>query len=426
VGLIKQSKSLNVEVANFADAANTILVHSDVSTPAWVTVTNLTLPGNSTNLLAITVDLDFFGGVLGEHVELVTLAWSDLVGNVFPFELELDITISSIYVTPDAFSFFTDGIDLVPADASRTFQVFNTLCENAASIRIQNYTRTGDPIPPWFEFETIDPFTVFLLEPQRGLPFSASFGFNPNALVLAPTPAGIDVPSAEVFSFQLVVDIELIGLNVTITNYVEISFGWHRACPVGTFSRALTGDDGSGCDQCIANFYSAQPGSTICTVCPEDFPRTAHPGSANSSSCVTDKRFFEFNGTSVSCPSFANCDMVGMTLETLQLKQGNWRASSKSTDLLECPVKDYCVGGVQSDLCAEGHEGAFCFACVPGKVKRSELSVNDTVVRFCTDCDAVTQAADESRIVGIFFALSLALAVFIFAICTCACPLVPS
>ena len=53
----------------------------------------------------------------------------------------------------------------------------------------------------------------------------------------------------------------------------------------------------------------------------------------------------------------------GMTLETLDLMSGFFRASSKSREVLECHREEACMGGSNvSGYCAEGYTGP-CEEC---------------------------------------------------------------
>ena len=50
--------------------------------------------------------------------------------------------------------------------------------------------------------------------------------------------------------------------------------------------------------------------------------------------------------------------MTGMTLETLNLMSGFYRASNKSREILECHREDACLGGSKADTyCAKGYTG---------------------------------------------------------------------
>jgi hypothetical protein len=66
----------------------------------------------------------------------------------------------------------------------------------------------------------------------------------------------------------------------------------------------------------------------------------------------------------VKCPAETVCD-GSSKLNSLDIKPGHWRISSESTVVLECPVKEACVGGSNADnYCEEGYEGWLpCLTC---------------------------------------------------------------
>lgn len=86
--------------------------------------------------------------------------------------------------------------------------------------------------------------------------------------------------------------------------------------------------------------------STVCVGCP---------------SC-TEGCTIKDEGLVPTCTSaYANSASAGVnvTLETLQIDPGYWRATSTSRDILACYHADACLGGVTgaSGFCREGYEG---------------------------------------------------------------------
>lgn len=55
----------------------------------------------------------------------------------------------------------------------------------------------------------------------------------------------------------------------------------------------------------------------------------------------------------------SNSSGGNVTLETISIQPGYWRATVSSTDILECYNGDACLGGVSGtdDYCLEGYEG---------------------------------------------------------------------
>ncbi|CAN0193529.1 unnamed protein product, partial [Ascophyllum nodosum] len=57
----------------------------------------------------------------------------------------------------------------------------------------------------------------------------------------------------------------------------------------------------------------------------------------------------------------------GMTIETLSLTSGFYRASYQSREVLKCHRKEACMGGSDaSRYCAKGYAGPYCAACAEG------------------------------------------------------------
>jgi hypothetical protein len=84
--------------------------------------------------------------------------------------------------------------------------------------------------------------------------------------------------------------------------------------------------------------------------------------------------FENAKGVCASCGDFAfppRCQSPGVTLETLDLSPGTWRATFNSTVIRACVRSSGCMGGpgnatsANSDsYCSTGHTGPLCSACV--------------------------------------------------------------
>ncbi|CAN0334630.1 unnamed protein product, partial [Scytosiphon promiscuus] len=57
-----------------------------------------------------------------------------------------------------------------------------------------------------------------------------------------------------------------------------------------------------------------------------------------------------------------------ITLETLSIRSGYWRAVPSSDVILACHNPSACVGGQTgaADFCAVGYEGPYCAVCSEG------------------------------------------------------------
>jgi len=95
----------------------------------------------------------------------------------------------------------------------------------------------------------------------------------------------------------------------------------------------------------------------------------------------------------VVCPDFSDgCSNPGTTKENLALKSGYWRVSSTSLNIFECPIKEYCLGGLIYEQCPEYHYGVFCLKCNNNTAKRKDGN------SFCEICDDKSIEQDKSRI----------------------------
>ncbi|CAN0428572.1 unnamed protein product [Ascophyllum nodosum] len=70
----------------------------------------------------------------------------------------------------------------------------------------------------------------------------------------------------------------------------------------------------------------------------------------------------------------------GGTIEELAIDAGFWRATSDSTNILECYYAKACKGGVTGDpgYCTQGYEGAYCSVC--------SKDYSPGLGRTCTKC----------------------------------------
>ena len=140
------------------------------------------------------------------------------------------------------------------------------------------------------------------------------------------------------------------------------------------------------CERCIAPFNSVG-GDKKCTIC--------EPG-----------YFMNSDDQCTSCPEGTTCDGL-TTIKDIDLKKGYWRISGESTEALECPLDQGCVGGQDpTDYCREGYEGVLCAKC--NEEFYFSKDTND-----CIDCGApgVTTAVERVRA-----SIVLSLVFFVFVI----------
>ncbi|CAN0093617.1 unnamed protein product [Ectocarpus sp. 4 AP-2014] len=140
------------------------------------------------------------------------------------------------------------------------------------------------------------------------------------------------------------------GLAVAVVGSASIagsSFnGNELICASGSYREDVTEDQGE----------STARYEIVCLDC---------PGFEECSNCTIER-----GGVTPACASplehtAANED--GVTLETLTIAGGYWRATSDSTNILDCYHADACLGGKtgSDSYCAPGYGGPYCSVCEP-------------------------------------------------------------
>ncbi|CAM9385517.1 unnamed protein product [Laminaria digitata] len=101
----------------------------------------------------------------------------------------------------------------------------------------------------------------------------------------------------------------------------------------------------------------------------------------------------------------SSADTVGVSLETLSIDEGYWRATNESDSILACYNADACSGGQtgSDSYCAPGYKGPYCAVC--------EATYSSSLAHTCTRCSS-------SRRQGLMAATVIAAIVAIFAIVT--------
>ena len=153
-------------------------------------------------------------------------------------------------------------------------------------------------------------------------------------------------------------------------SFCTVGSGAPTACPAGSYGdrAGLASEDGClpcapghWCAQGVANpcgsntYNPRQRGDslTYCLPCPD--ASVSAPGSTGPEDCLCAVSYFAANTTEVGepvchpCPVGSTCDEPGVTLTSLPVLEGYYRASGASDDLRRCP--DYgsgssCIGGV--------------------------------------------------------------------------------
>lgn len=112
-----------------------------------------------------------------------------------------------------------------------------------------------------------------------------------------------------------------------------------RSCIVGEIAEKLSTGN-VVCTKCSEGFYSLLVGASKCIACPDN----------------------------ADCPGGNELD----------LDKGYWRVDEHSDDVLKCPQKIACRGGLDvKDQCRSGHEGKYCSVCQDGYVHSAEGSCSE-------------------------------------------------
>ena len=135
------------------------------------------------------------------------------------------------------------------------------------------------------------------------------------------------------------------------------------SCAPGTYSyRAMT-----SCLTCEGGKFSNKTGSDRCDVCNDLDGFTSLPG-ATACSCVVGK-YLSDQGTCVPCKEGMECAELGSEAQSLNLTAGFYRPSLATVEVVECPVKAACIGGLgvaANNSCRAGNEGVLCAVCTAG------------------------------------------------------------
>ncbi|CAN0016960.1 unnamed protein product [Ectocarpus fasciculatus] len=97
-----------------------------------------------------------------------------------------------------------------------------------------------------------------------------------------------------------------------------------------------------------------------------------------------------------------SADEDGLTLETLNIDEGYWRATTESVIILACYNADACAGGKTGadSFCASGYQGPYCAVC--------ETDYSPSLAHICPHCSS-------SRRQGLMVIAAIAVIVTVFA-----------
>ncbi|GBG26329.1 Hypothetical Protein FCC1311_025502 [Hondaea fermentalgiana] len=190
------------------------------------------------------------------------------------------------------------------------------------------------------------------------------------------------------------------------------------------------------CERCARGSY-VEDSMKGCIACPNELQTTLDVATSISD-CVAPVGFYqvqvdsdEDGGASevqvIPCTEGFQCGDQGQTLESLELAPGFWRPSIYAETVLECPQKEYCIGGggtgkknVSSDsrsrvlsswpepiYCREGHTGPYCAVCKDGYSKHG--------TETCKECNEATLTRERGIFAGVTIIVLLLWPCFIAA-----------
>jgi hypothetical protein len=118
-------------------------------------------------------------------------------------------------------------------------------------------------------------------------------------------------------------------------------------CPVGEYG---TASGALRCEQCPTGTFNPNEGSTSagsCVLCATINPRmtTRSSGAGSNASCICQAGYFAVGPTEcATCASGVNCDVPGVSVQSLPVASGFWRSSPNSMTVVQCRIPHACAG----------------------------------------------------------------------------------
>ena len=178
--------------------------------------------------------------------------------------------------------------------------------------------------------------------------------------------------------------------------YFNIDAEGVATCPTCPEGSTMSAAGSTSVDQCICQqgrFLSIDADGATCPQCKDELEGSTSlvAGATSVEACVCTQNYFlkanETSRTCVACdPALMDCSIPGITLANMPIKRGGWRLSNTTSTVYECFNPDACVGNpvvvgsnatqrrrlsagaststAGNTLCAPGHTGFLCGACV--------------------------------------------------------------
>ena len=180
-----------------------------------------------------------------------------------------------------------------------------------------------------------------------------------------------------------------ISTSLTVTNR-SIAVPADVICPVGFYCSAAAS---YSCPRGTWNNLTGQDDSSKCRPCPDpERMTTLYEGTASVEDCVCLASYYKAsNGSCLVCPVGTECSEAGVSISTLPVIAGYFRASNTSIDVRRCPdAGENCGGRDDCDESSSGCRGNVSQPCEP--------SLAGIMCQLCQDDDHYyVPASGESR-----------------------------
>ena len=151
------------------------------------------------------------------------------------------------------------------------------------------------------------------------------------------------------------------------------------------------------CYPCESGFFKELEGLDVCTACNLKIAGSTKTAvneegdlalAVSWRNCTCTRGYYlllsqggesTLEGSCVPCPAGTDCYEDGTELATLNLKEGYWRTSERSKEILSCPIEEACSPHIGKNgsfsPCAENHQGPLCTLCVDGFARSGDSCV---------------------------------------------------